>query len=108
MDKQGLRRVILIDSYLPGVVSEVKVDGHTNITGRNGYGKTSFLRLLPIFYGDNPGSHIKRDEGKNFGFAKYYLPRLGSAIIYEYQAGSGLKTVVFTSSPIFMRIRREA
>lgn len=99
MDRQGLKRVILIDSYMPGVVTEIKIDGHTNITGRNGFGKTSFLRLLPIFYGDNPSNHIKRDEGKNFGFAKYYLPRLGSAIIYEYQVGSILKTAVFTALP---------
>lgn len=97
MEVNGLKRVILIDSYLPNVFSEIRVDGHTNITGRNGLGKTSFLRLLPIFYGENPGGHVKRDEGGNKGFAEYYLPRLGSYIVFEYLTHSGVKTVVFTS-----------
>jgi len=48
----GLRRIILIDSYVEGMASEIDVSGHTNISGGNGTGKTSFLRLIkvdPIF-----------------------------------------------------------
>ncbi|KKM67989.1 hypothetical protein LCGC14_1465670, partial [marine sediment metagenome] len=31
--KFGLRRIILIDSYVEGMASELDVSGHTNISG---------------------------------------------------------------------------
>lgn len=44
----GLKRIILIDTHLPGVV-ELKFDGHTNICGTNASGKTTLQRLIPVF-----------------------------------------------------------
>ena len=41
----GLKRIILIDTHLPGVV-ELKLDGHTNICGTNASGKTTLQRLI--------------------------------------------------------------
>ena len=40
-----LNRLILIDSYKPGELAEVRLDGHTNLNGVNGAGKTTLLRL---------------------------------------------------------------
>lgn len=37
-----LNRLILIDSYKPGELVEVRLDGHTNLNGVNGAGKTRF------------------------------------------------------------------
>jgi hypothetical protein len=31
----GLSRIILIDSYLPGRLYEIDINGHTNIMGEN-------------------------------------------------------------------------
>ena len=47
----GLKRIVLIDTHLPGVV-ELKLDGHTNICGTNASGKTTLQRLIPVFYGE--------------------------------------------------------
>jgi ABC-type cobalamin/Fe3+-siderophores transport system ATPase subunit len=66
MNKYGLKRVVLVDSYLSGVISHLKIDGHTNITGRNGYGKTrgvfknlcQFLKLMH--------KHIRSDTWHNY------------------------------------------
>ena len=49
----GLKRIILIDTHLPGVV-ELKLDGHTNICGTNASGKTTLQRLIPVSTANTP------------------------------------------------------
>lgn len=93
----GLKRIILIDSYIPSEKIEVRLDGHTVIRGKNGKGKTSLLKLIPLFYGVRPGSLIKKGDGGNSGFVNYYLPRMGSYVIYEYQTHGRIMLAVFTS-----------
>ena len=93
----GLKRVILIDSYLTGMISEIVVDGHTVINGDNGKGKTSLLRLIPIFYGARPSDLIKKGDGGTLSFTEFYLPRQGSYIVFEYEAHDQLKMAVFTA-----------
>ena len=44
----SLNRLILIDSYKPGELVEVRLDGHTNLNGVNGAGKTTLLRLACV------------------------------------------------------------
>jgi len=44
-----LKRLILIDSYKPGTLQEVRLYGHRNLNGVNGAGKTTLLRLIPLF-----------------------------------------------------------
>ena len=79
----ALRRLILIDSYRKGAVTELKLDGHTSITGANGIGKTSLLRLIPLFYGESPNKLVQ-GGGVNKSFVQYYLPHTTSYIIFEY------------------------
>lgn len=77
----GLKRIILIDTHLPGLV-ELKVDGHTNICGTNASGKTTLQRLVPVFYGESPNKVVPATRDN---FQTWYLPRESSFIIFEYQ-----------------------
>ena len=79
-----LLRLILIDSYSPGRVVEFPLEGGAVLTGRNGRGKTTLLQLVPIFYGENP-ARIVGTETNRLDFNGYYLPRLTSYIVFEYQ-----------------------
>jgi len=98
MDR-GLARIILIDSYMPACAAEVSVSGHTSINGANGAGKTSLLRLVPIFYGEHPRNLVTKTTSGRKSFASYYLPRLGSYLVFEYRgADDGLKMAVFRAS----------
>lgn len=80
----ALQRVILIDSYTEGRITELPLAGGTAITGRNGRGKTSLLRLIPAFYGERPDRIVKPVSNQK-NFARYYLPRSTSYIVYEYR-----------------------
>lgn len=91
----SLQRIILIDSYMPGVF-ELKVDAHTNICGINASGKTTLQRLLLVFYGELPSNVVPKTRDS---FEKWYLPRSSSYIVYEYVNHNGeLKQVVLSSS----------
>lgn len=75
-----LLRLILIDSYSPGGEAIVRLDDGAIFTGENGSGKTSLIRLVPLFFGENPGRVTVGTEG----FADFYLARSTSYIIFEY------------------------
>jgi len=91
----GLRKVVLIDSYVAGQASGLDVSGHTNISGENGRGKTSFLKLIPAFYGASPRELARASGNGNVSFNEYYLPRKGSYLVYEYVSFGQPKMVVF-------------
>ncbi|MBL1319701.1 MAG: ATP-binding protein [Methylophaga sp.] len=93
----GLTRIILIDSYLPGKRYIIDLHGQTNITGDNGLGKTSLIKLPVIFYGERPTKlGIQHNIDMNHkGFSGRYLPRDGSYVIFEYKAQGNLKCAVF-------------
>ena len=76
-------RIIMIDSLCRGERAEIVLDGNTSLTGTNGIGKSSILRLIPVFYGAPPGSVVKSD-GNNKSFADWYLPNESSFIVFEY------------------------
>lgn len=76
-----LLRVISIDSYSPGGEIILKVDGGAILTGENGAGKTSLIRLIPVFFGELP----RRISVGTQSFADFYLARTTSYIIFEYQ-----------------------
>lgn len=98
LEKHGVERVVLLDSYLPRSRSEVRIDGHTAVTGKNSTGKTSLIRLLPIFFGAEPRQLIKPDSsGQMLSFSRYYLPRQGSYVVFEYRTHAGLNLAVFTT-----------
>lgn len=88
-----LLRMILIDSYAPGGEVILNLDGGVVVTGDNGAGKTSLIRLIPIFFGENPG---KINTGTD-GFIDFYLGRTTSYIIFEYQRRGVLCQSVLTA-----------
>jgi len=93
-----LLKLVLIDSYSAGRVVELPVDGGAVLTGRNGRGKTTLLQLIPIFYGENP-TRIVATETNRLDFNSFYLPRLTSYIIFEYQrADHGVRMVILHAS----------
>jgi len=79
----ALNRVIMVDSYTAGRIMELPLQGGTAITGRNGRGKTSLLKLVPAFFGERP-DRIVRPVSNQQNFARYYLPRSTSYVVYEY------------------------
>lgn len=97
---KGIQRIILVDSYLQGVRTEVEIDGHTGITGENGTGKTSLLRLVPIFFGAEPRSIIRTGHrGGTVPFVRWYLPRTASCVVFEYVTHRGPQMVVLLPRP---------
>jgi len=93
----SLLRIIIIDSFWKGQVNELDLTGHTQLEGTNGAGKTSLMRLLPLFYGMRPSDIVSKvDQAKNF--ADYYLPRDSSMLVYEYQRPYGQTCMVLASS----------
>ncbi|PKG74097.1 ATP-binding protein [Shewanella sp. GutCb] len=99
MAQQGysLLRIIIIDSFWKGQVNELDLSGHTQLEGTNGAGKTSLMRLLPLFYGMRPSDIVSKvDQARNF--VDYYLPRASSMLIYEYQRPHGQTCMVLVCS----------
>lgn len=80
----SLRRVILVDSYTEGRVTDLPLVGGTAIVSPNGRGKTSLLQLIPAFYGERPDRIVKPVSNQG-NFARYYLPRSTSYIVFEYR-----------------------
>lgn len=76
-----LERMVLIDSYAPGGEVIINLSEGAIITGENGAGKTSLIRLVPIFFGENPADvSVGTDR-----FSDFYLVRTTSYIIFEYR-----------------------
>ncbi|WAR46018.1 ATP-binding protein [Methylomonas rapida] len=97
MGSFALTRLILIDSYKPGTLQEVRLDGHTNLNGVNGAGKTTLLRLIPLFFGERPGRLVPKSKVTD-SFAKHYLPNESSYIIFEYRRDQQICLVVIYAS----------
>ena len=95
-----LRRIIAInirnpsDSNPSGRISELDPRGGVLAVGDNGVGKTTFLRLIPLFYGATP-SQVLKGSGKS-SMIRHTLPDPSSAVAYEYERESdaNLRTVV--------------
>lgn len=85
-----LRRVIGINLRAPrsqegasGLIVELDTRGAVMALGANGVGKTSFLRLIPIFYGAQP-SRILRGSGHT-AMMRHMLPHPSSCVVFEYE-----------------------
>ncbi len=94
----SLTHLILIDSYKPGAIQEIRLDGHSNLNGVNGAGKTTLLRLIPLFFGERPGRLVPRNRVTD-SFARHYLPNESSYIIFQYQRGEQSCLTVIYASP---------
>lgn len=94
-----LTRIALHDSYVNfrGKTSVLPTDGHFNINGDNGTGKTTALSLIPVFYGAEPNQCVEQVAGK-LNFVDLYLPRQSSAVIYEHRREDGYRVVVLYRS----------
>lgn len=85
----GLRKIITINSYQEKkLFSEYDVDVPVQLTGDNGSGKTSLLRLIPFFYGAT-GSKIVRSSNVNKPFVDWYLAHNNSYIVFEFATARG-------------------
>lgn len=92
-----LKRLVLLDSYRRGRKVEIRLDGHTSLNGGNATGKTSLLRLIPLFYGESPAKLVHSGGGKD-PFVAHYLPHSSSYIIFEYnRRGMGCMVVMHAS-----------
>lgn len=95
-----LRRIVTINARnlnggLPtGRIAELDPRGGVLAVGDNGVGKTTFLRLLPLFYGATP-TQVLKGTGRS-SMISFTLPDASSAVAYEYERESAtdLRTVV--------------
>ena len=84
-----LRRIVAINIRNPkdglpsGRVAELDPRGGVLAVGDNGVGKTTFLRLLPLFYGATP-QQILRGTGLA-SMVAHTLPDASSAVAFEYE-----------------------
>ena len=84
-----LRRIITINIRNPkdgmpsGRIAELDPRGGVLAVGINGVGKTTFLRLLPLFYGATP-TQILKGTGRT-ALISHTLPDQSSAVCYEYE-----------------------
>lgn len=100
-----LRRIIGVNIYNPkddrpsGRIAIMDPRGGVLAVGENGAGKTTFLRLLPLFYGAT-ASQILRGTGRRSMIA-YTLPDASSAVAFEYERETpdDLRTVVVHCRP---------
>lgn len=100
-----LRRIITINIRNPkdglpsGRIAEMDPRGGVLAVGINGVGKTTFLRLLPLFYGATP-TQILKGTGRT-ALISHTLPDASSAVCYEYERGSedDVRCVVMHARP---------
>lgn len=90
---KGLKSIYLHNSYIRNKRVKLQCDGHTNLIGGNGRGKTSMLNLLPVFAGISPERMVQK-VGDKSSFLDFYLPNLQSMIVYEYVGHQGICCVV--------------
>lgn len=92
-----LIRMVLLDSYKKGGKVEIRLDGHTSLNGTNAVGKTSLLRLIPLFYGESPNKMV-RGGGVKKSFIEHYLTNSTSYVIFEYSRRGALCMVALHAS----------
>lgn len=84
-----LRRVFGVNLRTPkddgtsSCIVEMDTRGAVMALGGNGVGKTSFLRMIPLFYGATPSS-ILRGSGHEH-MMRHMLPDASSCIVFEYE-----------------------
>jgi hypothetical protein len=83
-----LKRVILINS---GGYSELEVpcDGHVQVVGMNGHGKTTLLRAILFFYVGNNDNASYGIHTTQRDFTSHYLGGSPSYLIYEVERSGG-------------------
>ncbi|MBP0633514.1 ATP-binding protein [Cupriavidus sp. AcVe19-1a] len=67
-------------------ITEIAPRDGAAVVGPNGVGKTTTLRLTPLFYGHLPSQIIQIGHGQK-SMPRFTLPTPESAIVFEYQRG---------------------
>ncbi|MHA7678582.1 ATP-binding protein [Cupriavidus sp. PET2-C1] len=67
-------------------ITEIDPREGAAVVGPNGVGKTTTLRLTPLFYGHLPSQIIQIGHGQK-SMPRFTLPTPESAIVFEYQRG---------------------
>jgi len=91
--KYQLCRMILVNAGTNKHVASARITaidprGGAAVLGDNGVGKTTTLRILPLFFGHLPSQIVAAGHG-NEAMVRFILPTDASAIVFEYQRGSG-------------------
>lgn len=96
LEKQAHRyqlcQMVLINAgtnqHVPsGRITAVDPRGGAAVLGDNGVGKTTTLRILPLFFGHLPNQIVSVGQGQE-PMIRFILPTGASAIAFEYQRGS--------------------
>lgn len=87
-----LRRMVLVNAgtnkHVPSNrITEIDPRGGAAVLGDNGVGKTTTLRILPLFFGHLPSQIVSSGQGQD-PMVQFILPTTASAIAFEYQRGS--------------------
>jgi hypothetical protein len=90
--KYQLRRMVLVNAgtnmHVPsGRITAIDPRGGAAVLGDNGVGKTTTLRILPLFFGHLPSQIVAAGHGQE-AMIRFVLPTDASAIAFEYQRGS--------------------
>lgn len=90
--KYQLRRMVLVNAgtnmHVPsGRITAIDPRGGAAVLGDNGVGKTTTLRILPLFFGHLPSQIVSTGQGQE-PMVRFVLPTDFSAIAFEYQRGS--------------------
>lgn len=69
-------------------ITSIDPRGGASVLGENGVGKTTTLRIIPLFFGHLPSQIVLSGHGQE-PMIRYILPTDASAIAFEYQRGTG-------------------
>lgn len=94
--KYQLCRMLLINAgtnkHVPSArITAIDPRGGAAVLGDNGVGKTTTLRILPLFFGHLPSQIVAASDGQE-AMIRFVIPTDASAIAFEYQRGSNAET----------------
>ncbi len=90
----SLRKLIVVDSFAASRIREVLLDGHVQVSGRNCRGKTTLIRLIPLFYGEQPSRIVKTSGSVVRSLKDFMFSRSTSYVAFEYENHNGIKLAI--------------
>lgn len=87
-----LRRMVLVNAGTnkqapSGRITEIDPRGGAAVIGANGVGKTTALKVVPLFFGHLPSQIVTAGQGLE-PLVRHILRSHRAAIVFEYQRGS--------------------
>lgn len=93
-----IKRAMLVDSINKGRIMELGIKGNVSVSGVNGSGKTTILKVIPLFYGARPSTISAKTGDVLRSFSDFYLPRPSSFVVFEYEKANRLCCMVAYSN----------